>query len=113
MLIVGPSLVTADWAGLAQAGAGWAAAAVLFGLLWFASPRNLGYGDVRLGALLGLALGWSSATALLSALFLTLVLAAAVGLAMRAAGRLEADGMIPLGPFLIAGSVAAVLIQPI
>lgn len=109
-LVAGTSTATSDWSGLVHAGAGWAASATLFGLAWLASPRSLGYGDVRLGALLGTALGWGSAA--ISALFLALVLAAAVGLSMRAVGRLQSDGLIPLGPFLVAGSIAAVLLQP-
>lgn len=111
-LITGTSAATSDWTGLIHAGAGWAAGTTLFGLAWLASPRSLGYGDVRLGALLGTALGWGSAAAAISGLFLALVLAAAIGLIMRAAGRLQSDGLIPLGPFLVAGSIAAVLVQP-
>lgn len=79
-----------------HAGAGWAAGATLFGLAWLASPRSLGYGDVRLAALLGTTLGWGSAAAAISGLFLALVLAAAAGLSMRAVGRLQSDGLIPL-----------------
>lgn len=96
-LIAGTSTATSDWRGLVHAVAGWAAGATLFGLAWLASPRSLGYGDVRLGALLGTALGWMSAAVAISALFLALVLAAAVGLSMRMAGRLQSDGLIPLG----------------
>lgn len=111
-LIAGTSTATSDWTGLVHAGAGWAVGTALFGLAWLASPRSLGYGDVRLGALLGTALGWGSAAAAIGALLLALVLAAAVGLIMRVVGRLPPDGMIPLGPFLVIGSIAVVLLQP-
>lgn len=96
-LIGGTSTATSDWTGLVHAVARWAAGAALFGLAWLASPRSLGYGDVRLGALLGTALGWGSAAAAVVALLFALVLAAAAGLSMRAVGRLQSDGLIPLG----------------
>ncbi len=37
---------------------GWLIYGGLFFLLWFIYPRGLGYGDVRLSGVLGLALGW-------------------------------------------------------
>ena len=112
VLIAALSATAADWPALLRAGTGWAIGGGLFGLIWLASPRSLGYGDVRLAALLGMALSWLSATAPLPGLFLALVLAAATGTAMRVSRRLDRGQHIPLGPFLIAGSIAAVLLQP-
>ena len=37
---------------------GWLVYGGMFFLLWFVYPRGLGYGDVRLAGVLGLALGW-------------------------------------------------------
>lgn len=106
------SVVTADWLGLLRAAAGWAVGGALFGLIWLASPRSLGYGDVRLAALLGMSLNWLNSAAPLPGLFLALVLAAANGLLLRATHRLERGQPIPLGPFPIAGAVVAALLQP-
>src|SRR5690606_28602085 len=44
-------------ADLVRAGWGWLIAGVLFFVLWFVHPRGLGYGDVRLSGVLGIALG--------------------------------------------------------
>lgn len=106
------SVVTADWLGLLRAAAGWAVGGALFGLIWLASPRSLGYGDVRLAALLGMSLNWLNSAAPLPGLFLALVLAAANGLLLRATHRLERGQPTPLGPFLIASAVVAALLQP-
>ena len=107
--IVAASVVTGDWHGLQRAVAGWAAGGALFGLIWLASPRSLGYGDVRLAALLGMSLSWLDAATPLPGLFLALVLAAAAGLLLRATHHLDRGQPLPLGPFLLAGAVAAVL----
>lgn len=106
------SVVTADWGGLLRAAAGWAAGGALFGLVWLVSPSSLGYGDVRLAALLGMSLSWLDAAAPSPGLFLALVLAAATGLLLRATHRLDRSQPIPLGPFLLAGAVAAAVLHP-
>ena len=110
-LIIAISAGTADWASLLFAAGGWAVAGGLFGLIWLVSPRSLGHGDVRLAALLAMCLGWCDATALLPALFLALVLAAGAGLLLRLGRWLHRGQPIPLGPFLIAGAVTAVLLS--
>ena len=110
--IITTSLLTGDWAGLQRAATGWTAGGALFGLTWLASPRSLGYGDVRLAALLGMSLTWLDAAAPLPALFLALVLAAVTGLSLRATHHLNRDQPIPLGPFLLAGAVAAAHLHP-
>jgi leader peptidase (prepilin peptidase) / N-methyltransferase len=83
----------------------------LFLLGWLAALRSLGYGDVRLAALLGLALGWLGWAALLLALFAGLLLAAAGGGVLALSGRLQADHQLPFGPFLLGGAVLAVLVS--
>jgi leader peptidase (prepilin peptidase)/N-methyltransferase len=70
-------------------------------------PAGLGMGDVKLGLLLGAALG----KAVITALFLGLLGAGLVGAVLLftqgAAARKKA---IPLGPFLAAGALAVLLI---
>ena len=53
-----PPLFTQDWQDLVRAGIGWAGAGLLYFVLWFIYPRGLGYGDVRLSGVLGIALGY-------------------------------------------------------
>jgi leader peptidase (prepilin peptidase) / N-methyltransferase len=57
-LAVLASAVSGDWGSLLRAGLGWAVAGGLFFLLWFVYPKGMGYGDVRLSGVLGIALGW-------------------------------------------------------
>src|SRR5207247_327615 len=50
-----------DWSALGRAVLGALIAFVVFYAIWFAAPRAMGFGDVRLAALLGFAsayLGW-------------------------------------------------------
>ena len=49
---------TQDWQDLVRAGIGWAGAGLLYYVLWFVYPRGLGFGDVRLSGVLGIALGY-------------------------------------------------------
>lgn len=79
----------------------------VFLVLHLISPEGLALGDVRLAVLLGLHLGWRSATATFWGFFLAALAGALVGLASK---RLRGDdGTLPFGPFL-AGSTAAVLL---
>ncbi len=60
-------------------------------------PVAMGFGDVKLAALLGVVLGWER---LLVALFLAVLIGAVIGVAQRAAGGTR---VIPFGPFLALG----------
>jgi leader peptidase (prepilin peptidase)/N-methyltransferase len=64
-------------------------------------PIAMGFGDVKLAALLGALLGWQN---LLLALFLAFVLGAVGGLAGRALGG---GRQIPFGPYLALGGLLA------
>jgi leader peptidase (prepilin peptidase)/N-methyltransferase len=69
-------------------------------------PHALGMGDVKLALLLGAALGWNVAPALLVGLVVSAVVALAL-VAMR--GRAALQAQIPLGPFLAVGAIAVIL----
>ena len=58
VLLLVCTLITQDWQDLVRAAIGWAAAGLLFFVLWYIHPRGLGYGDVRLSGIIGLALGY-------------------------------------------------------
>jgi leader peptidase (prepilin peptidase)/N-methyltransferase len=62
-------------------------------------PVAMGFGDVKLAALLGVVLGWER---LLVALFLAVLLGAVVGVVQRAMGGTR---VVPFGPFLAVGGV--------
>lgn len=104
---------TGDWSHL------WVAAVAglcFFGLLWllYASrPGRLGFGDVRLGGLIGLLVGWQGPAsvdlALLAGCGAGLVIAGAAMLTGRAGTKTH----WPLGTFLALGAVVALGAGPL
>lgn len=83
------------------------AAHVLLALL----PRSrLGFGDVKLAAVLGLPLGWLGRDALLTGLLLAHLLHGGLVLGLLAARRVRRDTLLPLGPALLAGAWLGVLL---
>jgi leader peptidase (prepilin peptidase)/N-methyltransferase len=98
-----------DLAALGGALLGAAVAGALIGGLHLAVPAGMGFGDVLLAPLLGLWLGWLGLGYVLLGLFLAFLTGALTGLALVAAGRLRRGQPLPFGPFLVLGTVVAVL----
>ncbi|MHA6631105.1 prepilin peptidase [Pseudonocardia sichuanensis] len=71
-----------------------------------ASRGGLGAGDVKLGGLLGIALGWQGWPVVLAGILLAWTAAATTVLIRRRASSV-ADATIPMGPFLVIGAVLA------
>jgi leader peptidase (prepilin peptidase)/N-methyltransferase len=113
-LVVGAVLtvasgVTGDWWALVRAGIGMAAYyGVLFALA-VAVPRGMGFGDVKLAGVLGMALAWLGWGELVTGFFLGFAYGAVVSLALLALGRAGRKSTVPFGPFLVAGALTAVL----
>ncbi|MFG1880817.1 prepilin peptidase [Micromonospora sp. NPDC049102] len=83
------------------------AAHVLLALL----PRSrLGFGDVKLAAVLGLPLGWLGRDALLTGLLLAHLLHGVLVLGLLATRRVRPNTLLPLGPALLAGTWLAALL---
>lgn len=77
---------------------------VFFGLQWWISKGAwVGSGDIRIGAFMGLMLGWQNTVA---ALFLSYILGTIAGLYLLATGKATNKSSIPLGPFLALGTGA-------
>jgi len=70
----------------------------------FSKGAWIGFGDVKLGIFMGLALGWQSA---LLCLFLANVIGCLTIIPGLATGKLKHDSRIPFGPFLIIGFIIA------
>lgn len=94
---------------LIRSAAGMLALLTFYGALYFLRPGGLGGGDLRLSGLLGLALGWTGWTAVLTGTLLGWLAAAIALLVLRIGRGSDASHEIPLGPFLITGTLAAVL----
>ena len=98
-----------------RAGLGGAAVFAVFFALWWVHPAGMGYGDVRLSAVLGVALGYLGWAELLvgvySAFLVFSVPGLVVALLRRDRGVLQAA--YPFGPFLLAGALAGVVLGPL
>ncbi len=83
------------------------AASLVLLLPSLASPGAIGMGDVKLGLLLGAALGWNVVAALV--LGFVLVFPVALWLVVRR-GAAVRGAVIPLGPFLAGGGILALFL---
>ncbi len=93
--------------------------AVYFGFLFVVhlafGPRALGFGDVKLAAVMGLYVGWVVETPVralalvLWAMFLGFVVGALIGIVLYVVKR--GSRHYPFGPFLVLGSLAAILLS--
>jgi len=86
------------------------AAAVLFALFLLAavvSPAGMGMGDVKLAAVLGLALGYAGLATVLLAVLLAFALHAVVSLVLLATRRADRRTALPFGPPLLIGSAVS------
>ncbi len=93
----------------AHAAAGMAALFLLYAAQWFLLPGQIGLGDVKLAGVLGLYLGWLGLRPWITGVFAGFVLAALYSVALLAARRATLKSTIPYGPFMLAGTLVAVL----
>lgn len=85
---------------------------VAFFVMYAISPRLLGFGDVRLAPVLGLALGWLGVGYVLLGFFAANLIGAVIGVALIASRRMARGQHIPYGVFLAAGCAVAVFAGP-
>ena len=96
---------------LLRAGVGWLIAGFVFVVMWFINPRGMGYGDVRLSGVLGLALGhlgWGELFVGLYSSFLVFGLPGLL-LALLRWNRALLKTAFPFGPFMMVGALIGVL----
>lgn len=109
VLAVLAAAIGGDWDDLMRAGWGWLAAGGLFFLMWLIYPAGMGYGDVRLSGLLGIALGYVGWGELAVGLFAAFLLGG-VGGGLLSALRIVDRRSYPFGPFMLLGAVVGVLV---
>jgi leader peptidase (prepilin peptidase) / N-methyltransferase len=78
--------------------------AALF-ILKFISPRSFGWGDVRLGGVLGAYLGYNSWIAVYYGLFAGFLLGSVVAIALMTARRATMKSAMAFGPMLLTGAL--------
>jgi leader peptidase (prepilin peptidase)/N-methyltransferase len=115
-LVVAALAAVAAWSesdldALVTAGLGWLVAGGTFFLLWFIYPRGMGYGDVRLSGVLGIALGYLGWSELLVGVYAGFILGG-VGGGLLSALRLVDRKAYPFGPFMLVGALVGVLFGP-
>jgi leader peptidase (prepilin peptidase)/N-methyltransferase len=97
-----------DWPDLIRAGWGWAVAGGTFLLLWLIYPRGMGYGDVRLSGVLGIALGFLGWGELLVGVYAGFLLGG-VGGTLLTLLRIVDRKAYPFGPFMLLGALVGVV----
>jgi leader peptidase (prepilin peptidase) / N-methyltransferase len=108
-LLVVAAAAGGHWPELGRAAAGGAVLAGCLLALALIGPGAVGLGDVKLAASAGTALGWYGWRVLLTGPFAGLLLAALYGLVLLALRRATLRQQIPFGPFLLAGTFAAII----
>ena len=91
----------------------WAALAMLATFLVSLGVNRLGLlgmGDVKLMAVMSLALGWYSVSLPVLALLMSFLVAGIVALMLLMLGKIKLGGSMPLGPYLIAGFFGAITV---
>ncbi len=109
-LFLAAAAIDGDWSGARTAAIGGVLGWALLLVIHLISPAGMGFGDVRLAGLIGMALGWLSVGHLMAGLFLAFLLAAVVGVGLIATGVKSRKDKVPFGPFLATGAMAAVLV---
>jgi leader peptidase (prepilin peptidase) / N-methyltransferase len=107
VLAVLAALLGSDWASLRGAAVGGVSAFVLFALLWLV-PGGMGYGDVRLAGVLGMALGWLGFAQLSIGLYTGFLLGGVVGLLLSRL-RVFHHRHTPFGPHMVLGALLGVV----
>lgn len=110
LLVVASAAAAQDWSALAAAFGGSLLAFGLYWVLWWISAQ-MGFGDVRLSALLGLALGYLGWGELMTGIWVAFLLGTVGWLPLRLL-RVTETKHFPFGPFMLLGALFGVLFGP-
>lgn len=83
--------------------------ATVFLVVAIAAAGGFGLADVKFSVLMGLWLGYQAWRTVALGIFASFLLAAVVGCALLISGRLARGGHLVLGPFLVAGTMIALV----
>ncbi|WP_439663380.1 prepilin peptidase [Lentzea sp. HUAS TT2] len=111
ILLTVAALTGGTFGALGRAVLGGLTLAFVYRVLEFLNPAGMGYGDVKLSGVIGMALAWLGWPALLLGAALAFVLSAVVSLVLLALRRITLKSALPFGPFMLLGAFAAVLVH--
>jgi leader peptidase (prepilin peptidase)/N-methyltransferase len=83
---------------------------LLYAVQWVIVPSQIGLGDVKLSGVLGLYLGWLGLQAWIVGVLGMFLLAGFYSVVLLASGKATRKSSIPFGPFMLAGTLVAVLL---
>jgi leader peptidase (prepilin peptidase) / N-methyltransferase len=106
LLLAGPPSVGDRALGMVL---GAVAMTAITGVLVLASRGALGIGDLHVSPLLGAAVGWVDPWAVVTAWLVTALVGGVTAAALLMARRVDRRAMVPYGPFMVAGTMAAVV----
>lgn len=101
-----------DWRRLGRAALAGVILLVGYFALAFASPQNLGLGDVKLAGLLGVFLGWLGWPHALLGTLAAFVLSAVCALVLLALGKADRRSDLAFGPWMVGGAALGAALGP-
>jgi leader peptidase (prepilin peptidase)/N-methyltransferase len=105
VLLALAAALRSDWHLYLRALEGGAAVYAVLFLVAFAAPRSFGFGDVKLGGVLGGYLGWFGWACVYYGIFAGFLLGMFVSIALLATRRASLKTALAFGPMLILGSL--------
>ena len=111
-LLLLDAAVTGQWKKLLVAAICSSAWFALFFLMNLASPRILGFGDVRLALVLGFGLGWLGWRYVVLAFFASNLIGLVISVVLLAGKKIRRDQPVPFGVFLALGTALAIYAGP-
>lgn len=111
VLVALSALVEGDPQRLVMGALGWLVGGGTFFVMWFIYPRGMGYGDVRLSGVLGIALGSLGWAVLLTGVYSGFLIGGIGGLLLSVLHIVDRKAY-PFGPFMLVGAVVGVLLAP-
>jgi leader peptidase (prepilin peptidase) / N-methyltransferase len=111
-LLLLDAVVTGQWTKLLVAAICSAAWFVVFFFMNLASPRILGFGDVRLAPALGVGLGWLGWRYVVLGFFASNIIGLIISVVLLAGKKIRRDQPVPYGVFLALGTAFALYAGP-
>lgn len=108
VLVVAAGAIDDDWHAVMRAGYGGLSTLAFFYAMWFIYPRGMGFGDVRLSGLLGLALGYVGWGPVFVSMYAGFLLGGVGGVVLSAL-KLFHRKRFPFGPFMLLGALVGLL----